>query len=177
MTKTVTEFREELADREAIRDCLIRYARATDRCDADLLASVFWPDAQTDYEGFHIGAVGDYLAKTATATRDFMEQTAHLVGNMLIEIDGDSARAETYVFAFHRLPMDGGPQDLLLGARYLDRLEKRDDYWRIASRTLIADWFREFPDSAEWTKGFFGLRMTSGTRFPDDRSYGLFDRA
>ena len=48
----VTEFALELADQEAIRDCLTRYARATDRCDEALLTSVFWPDAVTEFEGF-----------------------------------------------------------------------------------------------------------------------------
>jgi len=51
MSKTVAAFGLELADREAIRDCLTRYARANDRCDEALRASVFWPDATTEYEG------------------------------------------------------------------------------------------------------------------------------
>jgi hypothetical protein len=38
-------FIAELADREAIRDCLYRYCRGIDRCDAGLLQSAFWPDA------------------------------------------------------------------------------------------------------------------------------------
>lgn len=174
MAKTVREFREELADREAIKDNILHYARAIDRCDQALLDSTFWPDATVDYEGFHIGEVGEFLAKSVSGNRAHMEQTAHVVGNMLIEIDGDRAKGETYVFAFHRLPFEDGPKDLLLGARYLDRFEKRDDYWKITSRTLIADWFRQFADSGEWEKGFFGLKMTPGVRQPEDRSYRLF---
>jgi hypothetical protein len=174
MTKTVSDYAVELADREAIRDCLTRYARANDRCDEALLKSVFWPDAITEYEGFFAGPVGEYIEKSIMATSQLMEQTAHLLGNMLIEINGNSAAAECYVFAFHRLPGVGGPQDLLLGGRYLDQLEKRADRWRIRQRTLICDWFREFADSADWAKGFFGLKMTSGGRFPTDRSYEYF---
>ncbi|MET0985092.1 MAG: nuclear transport factor 2 family protein [Steroidobacteraceae bacterium] len=171
VTQTVTQFAAELADREAIRDLLLRYARATDRCDAALLTAVFWPDATTDYEGFHVGAIAPYIVKSTESMREQMEQTAHLIGNMLIEIDGDTARGETYVFAFHRLPGADGPKDLLLGGRYLDRFAKRDDCWRITHRRLVADWFREFPDSGDWNQGFFGLRMKSGSRSPNDPSY------
>jgi hypothetical protein len=174
MSKTVAAFGLELADREAIRDCLTRYARANDRCDEALLTSVFWPDAVTEYEGFFTGPVGEYIKISNSSTSQLMEQTAHLLGNMLIEVDGSSAKAESYVLAFHRLPGERHAQDLLLGGRYLDHLEKRDDRWRIQRRTLIADWFREFSDSADWDKGFFGLKMTSGGRFPTDRSYDLF---
>lgn len=175
MSRTVTEFALEIADREAIRDCMTRYARATDRCDAALLASVFWPDGTTEYEGFFEGPVSEYLKAAASATGGGMEQTHHFLGNMLIEVDGNVARCESYVVAFHRLPGESGAHDLMLGGRYLDRFEKRDDRWRIARRVLLCDWFREYPDSADWEKGFFGLKMTMGGRFPSDRSYALLD--
>src|SRR5579862_3112791 len=52
MIATVSTFRDELADREAIRDCIYLYSRGLDRCDADLLASVFWPDARIEADRF-----------------------------------------------------------------------------------------------------------------------------
>jgi hypothetical protein len=39
MTRTLSQIRDELADREAIRDCLARYCRGVDRFDADILRS------------------------------------------------------------------------------------------------------------------------------------------
>jgi hypothetical protein len=173
MSGTVSEFAREMADREAIRDCMMRYARATDRCDAALLSSVFWPDGNTDYEGFFVGPVSEYLKAAATATSGSMQQTHHFLGNILIEIDGNAANCEGYVVAFHRLPGEAGAHDLMLGGRYLDRFEKRNDIWRIFKRTLVCDWFREYPDSADWEKGFFGLKMTPGGRYPADRSYAV----
>ena len=173
MSKTVSAFALEMADREAIRDCMTRYARATDRCDAAQLAAVFWPDGSTEYEGFFEGPVSEYLKASAAATAGGMEQTHHFLGNMLIEVEGDFANCESYVVAFHRLPNATGPTDLLLGGRYLDRFAKRNDTWRILKRTLICDWFREYPDSADWEKGFFGLKMTMGERYPADRSYAV----
>jgi SnoaL-like domain len=54
MTKTVAQFRDELADREAIRDCLYRYSRGVDRCDEDMLRSVYWEDAFDDHVLFRV---------------------------------------------------------------------------------------------------------------------------
>jgi hypothetical protein len=45
MITTVSQLRNVLADREAIRDCLFRYARAIGRLDEDLLRSAYWPVA------------------------------------------------------------------------------------------------------------------------------------
>lgn len=177
MTKTVTEFANELADREAIRDCFTRYARAIDRSDSALLSDLFWPDAVIEFEGLIKGPIGEYIEKTVPEAAHSMEQTAHLLANMLIEINGNFATSESYVLAFHRIVGENEPMDLLLGGRYLDRLEKRDDRWRILSRTFVCDWFREFADSADWEKGFFDLKMTSGGRYPTDLSYAHFKNA
>ena len=38
-----------LLDRAAIEDCLVRYCHAIDRCDAELLRGVYWPDAVDDH--------------------------------------------------------------------------------------------------------------------------------
>ena len=177
MTKTVTGFARELGDREAIRDCLSRYGRAIDRADHALLYEIFWPDASIEFEGLINGPISEYIEKIVPETAQAMEQTAHFLGNMLIEIDGDCAVTESYVQAFHRLPNEDRPYDLVLGGRYLDRLEKRDDCWRILSRRFVCDWFREYADSADWEKGFYGLKMSAGKRFPEDLSYAHFASA
>ena len=43
---------QQLADREAIRECALRYARGVDRLDADLMKSAYWPDATDDHGRF-----------------------------------------------------------------------------------------------------------------------------
>ena len=106
MTKTVTEFARELGDREAIRDCLSRYGRAIDRADHALPSDIFWPDASIEFEGLINGPISEHIEKIVPETAQAMEQTAHFLGNMLIEIDGDYAITESYVHAFHRLPND-----------------------------------------------------------------------
>ena len=43
--------------------------------------------------------------------------------------------------------------------RYLDRLECREDEWRIAERTMIYDWFQNFGTSADWSQGLMGMPL------------------
>ena len=51
MTLPVAQLVAELADREAIRDCLYRYCRGVDRCDEQMLRSAYWEDAYDDHSG------------------------------------------------------------------------------------------------------------------------------
>ncbi len=37
---------------------------------------------------------------------------------------------------------------------------------------VSTDWFREYPDSADWAAGPLGMRyVPKGARHPDDKSY------
>ncbi|AMK19985.1 MULTISPECIES: nuclear transport factor 2 family protein [Sphingobium] len=171
---SVAKFQTELADREAIRHCLLRYCRGVDRLDRSLLDTVYWPGAIDDHINF-VGSGEEFVDHVLVALQP-MHQTQHLLGNMLIELDEADAAAdsETYFQAFHAIPReDGTVWDLLVGGRYVDRFEKRDDQWRIAARTVIIDWFREYPDSGDFAARPIGLEIKPGTRAPDDRSYDL----
>ena len=173
-TYRCTTFLEELADREAIRHCLARYCRGIDRLDEGLLQSVYWPGATDDHVNF-VGTGQDFIPHVLRALEP-MRQTQHLIGNILIDMDGKSAaHCETYFQAFHSIPKaDGGSAgDVFVGGRYVDRFEKRDDEWRIASRVVIIDWFREYSDSGEFSDKPLGLDIKQGLRMPRDRSYSL----
>ena len=36
---------------------------------------------------------------------------------------------------------------------------------------MITDWFRHYPDSADWSQGLLGIPIDPGGRHPDDASY------
>ncbi len=172
MVKKVSQIRDELADREAIRDVLVRYCRASDRCDEAMLRDVYWPDAQDDHLEFS-GSVDAFVAYS-TPILSAMRFNQHLIGNVLIEIDGDRADVETYYQGYHSVPDEqGNRRDVFAGGRYLDNFEKRDDEWRILKRFVTVDWFREYPDAADWEAGPFGMgdKVTRGDLKPDDVSY------
>jgi hypothetical protein len=66
----------------------------------------------------------------------------------------------------------GTPRDAISAGLCLDRFERRNDEWRIAARIVVTDWFREYPDSADWSAGPFGMKeFERGFRFPEDKSY------
>lgn len=163
-----TDMLRELASREAIRDCLMRYARAIDRMDRALLQQVYWPEAADDHGSFSGSAAEfiDWVFPVLAA----MEQTSHKLENILIELDGDDARTETYFEAYHRVPREGGePYDLVVGGRYVDWLQCRNGGWRIRARTVIYDWMREYPDSADWSRPLTGSQFAAPIQFKTNR--------
>lgn len=148
-----------LLDREKIRDCIARLARAEDRRDPALISASFWPDATTDY-GIWSGDFDAYLAWVVPGA-DAVKVTQHVLGQSLIELEGAAARVETHVNAYHRVDMGEGDRDTMIGGRYLDRLEKRGGEWRIAHRTMVYDWSQDFGASIDWSHGLMGMPFSA----------------
>ena len=51
----------ELAEREAIRDCLYRSALANDMCDAELWKATYWPDGHEDHTPMFVGNAHEFV--------------------------------------------------------------------------------------------------------------------
>jgi len=129
-----------LADREAIRELLHRYALAVDRKQIDAVASCFTPDCA--YEGaLGTGTIGHALRALELAFERYA-RTMHMIGTQELRIDGDTAHVETYCVAYH-VRMGGG--HLTVGVRYLDDLVRGPDGWRIHRRVVRSDWTRDEP--------------------------------
>ena len=172
MTTSTTRILAELADREAIRECLCRYARGVDRLDADMLRSAYWPDAVDQHLAFK-GNAEEFIA-WSFPIMGTMDQTMHMIGNVLMTIRGAIADVESYFYGYHRIATPEGRKDVIGAGRYLDKLEKRGDEWRIKERLVLTDWFREYPDSADWEAGMMGMvgeTMPMGRRKPEDPGY------
>ncbi len=148
-----------MAGREQIRDCLARLARGEDRRDAGLIVGCFWPDAATDY-GIFAGDFDAYLAWVVPGS-DAIAVTQHILGQSLIIVEGDAARVETQVSAYHRIDAGDGARDIWLGGRYLDVMERRAGDWRIAHRTMLYDWFRDCGPAVDWTHGLMGMPFSA----------------
>lgn len=168
-------FLEELADREAIRDCIWRYCRGIDRCDAGLLRSAFWPDALDSHAvpGKPPRNAHAWIEKVIPRLYEFV-MTSHLVTNVLIRVDGDTAHVESYFWAVHQEERDGRMEDAHAVGRYLDRMECRDDEWRIAHRHVLIDWFRVGDVASDRAKGLFGTPDENGDRGGKDYSSVFF---
>ncbi|MBD2842971.1 nuclear transport factor 2 family protein [Erythrobacter rubeus] len=162
---------QKVADRVAIEEVLTRYCRGIDRCDPDELARAFAHDAQIDY-GNGPKPVGETI-EGLMAGLGAMRLTQHNIGNVMCEVEGNEARAETYCVALHILPGGGEEPDteLVVGGRYLDRLVKRDGDWRIANRIYIMDWNRQQAATMQDRGGLFDTLGRRGARAPADPSY------
>jgi len=134
---------DSLLAKQSIYELACQYSRGLDRLDADLLRSVFFEDAVCEY-GFYNGPPAAFIdfAMQALGTH---AANHHMVGNALIEVEGDEAFGEIYFQAYHKSMGASGFEDLIIAGRYIDRYEKRDDVWKIAYRSERNDWSRTSP--------------------------------
>lgn len=164
---------QHVMDRIAIEDCLYRYCHAVDRCDADLLRTVYWPDG-TDDHGFWTGNTMEFVDFCMPILRS-RGQTLHAISNIMIRISGTEARVQCYYDAIERVVCkDGKPNDVAFLGRYLDRFEMREREWRIRDRKVIIDSWRIYDDSCDWERGVFGTKIVPGKRGKEDPSADLF---
>jgi hypothetical protein len=134
---------------------MYKWCRSVDRLDYDGMRSVFHADAVDEHGAFNgpVEGLVDWIRNRHAAIPFSM----HAVSNMLIEFAGpDVALVETYVRTTQRYPAEAraaldqlaggkagageGAMDLLTCSRYVDRFERREGRWKIAHRTLVADW-------------------------------------
>jgi len=156
---SVPEELKSLLDRECIRDCIARLARGEDRRDAAQITASYWPDACIDYGVFE-GSFDDYLAWVVPGAEAILN-TQHVLAQTVIELDGDSGRAETHVISYHRIDRGGDERDTCIGGRYLDRLERREGQWRIAHRLMLYDWYQDWGGAIDWSQGLMGQALSA----------------
>ncbi len=126
----------EISDRLQIQDLLIRYTVAIDTKDWNLLDTCFTPNARVDYttSGGIKGLYPEVRAWLEKALAPFTV-TQHLISNTTLTLDGDRAKARTYVINPMGMPKDGGGLKMFtVGAYYNDELIHTEDGWRIAER-------------------------------------------
>ncbi len=157
---------EEIADRLAIGDVLAKHSRGVDRADEATLKSAYWPDATVAYGGFN-GAAHEFCEMLPVAIKRYAA-TQHTITNVSVDLRGAEARVETYVTAYHYLAEeDGADTEMTYLGRYLDRMEKHGDVWKIKHRQVVMDWNRNTVATAVLEgRPFDGLAR--GARYPDD---------
>lgn len=162
-------------DEAAIHRLMKRYCRAVDRMDKEM-ALACW----------HAGGTDDHaplFAGPATEFVDFfwpahgrMEATHHMIGQTLVELQGDEAGAETYWAVTLRSEQGGRRVDYQGRGRYVDTLAWRDGRWGIVHRTSIRDWSRtdEVPDGVRLppvVQGHCEVQETHSRKDREDYSY------
>jgi len=179
-----------LEDREAIRQLIYYKGRATDRADPAAEQRAFGgrtPYADRQGPDDLMGSAD----QRADLIRRMLASTHHQIGNILIDVDGDTARTETYCTAFHRTHPNadsnrfivgdlavqqlGGDYerayDVITGIRYLETFQRTDGKWRVETRRLVYDWSTVGIPCGLIEGGVIANSELRGARKPDDPSY------
>jgi len=160
---------ERMADRLAIAEIIALHCRGVDRADQESLKRCYWTDATTAY-GSEAVPAHPFCEQLAVAITAF-EQTHHMVTNSLFDFDGDSARVESTLLAFHYKAGDDEPDsEMTYLGRYLDRFERRGDVWKIKHREPVMSWSQNAQASHDADHPALSELRRAG-RFPDDPVY------
>ena len=149
---------QALSDRTEITDVINRYAVGVAARDVDLLVSLFADDAVLDYYGRQPieGTEAIRALFTPDPARPALPLDPHVVStpimtNVLIEVDGDAAHAESYCLATHAGERDGEGLVLVRGTRNVDDLRRTPVGWRITRRRHEKLWSIEVPGATGFT--------------------------
>jgi hypothetical protein len=147
----------------AITDLIYRYCRSMDRIDVELGYSIWHEDGLAEYEGFYSGTGRGFVDKVLEGHRQVLNHS-HQVTNIILELDGDRASSESYVFMAMRVQNGDRQQQIMVWSRYVDRWSRRDGRWGIDKRITICD-FDEIRDVTTISTPSWGRRD------PTDPSY------
>ena len=159
---------QDLVDRQEIREVVVKYCRGMDREDRELALSAFHPDAIADY-GNAVMHTSEFVDWANDFHRTmFKWQTIHTT-TVTIDLDGDTAHVESYHIGMCEART--GPSMISVG-RYLDRMEKRNGRWAIATRVSIGESFFKI-EVADIPEEFLKVVHSNGPfeRSKKDRSY------
>jgi ketosteroid isomerase-like protein len=135
----------ELSDRQEITDLITRYTRAIDTADWDGIDAVFTPDAELDYAASGGPVTTPKEAKAFIANLAGFDRWQHVIGQVAIELSGDTATATAY---FTNPMVKAGPDGVTtlweVGGYYHHDLVRTADGWR--SVRMV--------DDLVWTRGF-----------------------
>jgi len=143
----------EIADRMAIQDLIVKYARARDTTDPDLYREIFAKDATIGPPGKAFSKnLDEILAKVANDIIRFNPGRQpgatsyaimrHEVSNTLITITGDTARSDYYVDTIAYNVAQKRPE-IIATARNEDEYRRDKGRWLITRSTLNFGWDHE----------------------------------
>lgn len=127
---------EQLLLERELHLVLVRYARLCDERDWDAIGEVFSDDASANYGGWSLPDRPAILAMLRNNLGG-CGPTQHLLGNLVVELDGESVCSRIAVRAAHRGAgeLKGESYDCM--GYYHDRWTRTSGSWRIAQRAMV----------------------------------------
>jgi SnoaL-like domain len=164
---------QEVIDEFQLRKLVNTYCRAVDRGDFEQLRNLYHHDAVDGHGGFSAGTANDFLDKLAAA-RPYIRSMQHNITTMNFAVCGHVAEGEVYTIATHTLAAGDRDIDIVVGGRYLDKYEKRNDTWKFIERTIVSDWAHVNDPSSVDLSHPITRDTPRGTLDENDPSYQFF---
>ncbi|MGO4443312.1 nuclear transport factor 2 family protein [Mycobacterium sp. 2YAF39] len=172
MTSTDTAL-QEMIDEFHLRKLVHAYCRAVDRGDIAALRDLYHHDATDAHGGFSTGSI-DQFFEQLVAARPYIRTMQHNITTANFAIAGNAAEGEIYTIAFHTLAGKDRDIDVVVGGRYLDKYEKREDAWKLIERTIVTDWARVTDPSSMDMSHSITRDTLKGTLDEKDPSFQFF---
>jgi len=134
-----------MEDKQACAELIQAWGLYRDQGKWPELLSTFTPNGEIAVSWFRgaFPAFVEHCKRNAAAG----SRSKHLIWPSTMRLAGNRAVAETNVQIFVRQDIAGVPVDLTSVARFLDRLEKQKDGWRIVERAAIYEHAGSTPSS------------------------------
>ncbi len=136
---TDAEAAQRLADQQEIADLCVRYTIALDTKDWALLESCFAPSPVFVHPGGRLEGFPAILERTIAALTP-LTATQHLLGNIVVQVDGDTSRSMCYFQAQHVRAGTPGGETYIIAGSYADTLTRAASGWKITERVQTYIW-------------------------------------
>jgi len=138
---------QRLLDERDIAVLLATLARILDSRDWARVPKVVAADVSFDYTDSGTDVQGrEALLANFRQYLDVCGPSQHLLGSIIVEVDGDAALSRSYVQARHRSKDPADPRLFDSNGEYVDRWERRPEGWRMVHRRAI--WASQSGDPA-----------------------------
>lgn len=123
----------EIEDRLAIQELHNKYVQGQDKKDEALYMSIWDENAKVDMGSYGSASGSAEILAQLKGVWDMLPTTRHIMGNVVIDYNGDKASSVSDVFST-AWAADGTP--LVSYATYRDKLIKKDGKWLIIDRLV-----------------------------------------
>ncbi len=128
--------------RNDIQDLLSEYVWANDQGDIDAMVGCFTPDGSFWTSSGADAVVGtdalhEFFGRARAYRADLGQQPRHLIGNVLVDGDGERVVARAYMTLI--VTEADGTAGVACTGWYLDTIVRHDGRWRFSERRLTFD--------------------------------------
>lgn len=129
------------SDDAAVRNLISTTALTQDARDWEAHAACYAPDVEYVHPKGVVNGVDEVIARSRAALTP-LDESQHLIGSMVVHIDGDTAEATSYFHAQHvrAEAVPSGGSHFVIAGTYRDTLKKSDGQWKIVRRRQTYSW-------------------------------------